>query len=138
LTIACAVRPGRRAASVIGLATALVLLTACGAGSGRSSSNGSVHGSGEAGSATPRGSGVLGLVTDEKGEPVPNASLTSDADTGRVAQSANVTGTDGRYFLPLPAGTWDVTIVAVGLQPARLEVTVSEGEQVERDVVLTR
>lgn len=126
--------PGRGAAAVIGAAVLLALLAACGAES--TTSGGSKGTSAGCGSATPVGSGVEGRVTDETGAPVPRATISSDAQSGRVAQSANVTGPDGRYFLPLPPGTWQVSIAAPGREPAEFEVEVSDGEQVRRDVVL--
>lgn len=116
------------------VAVLLALLGACGSES--SSPSGSTGTSAGSGSATPVGSGVQGRVTDETGAPVARATVSSDAASGRVAQSANVTGPDGRYFLPLPPGTWIVSIAAPGHDPAEFEVEVVDGEQVQRDVVL--
>ncbi len=126
----------RRSVTATWLAALMALLVACGSASS-SPSGVSASGSGSD-PAAPQGTGVRGRVTDEAGQPVLQASVSRDSSDGRVAQSANVTGADGRYFLPLPPGTWRVSIAKSGFRTAALEIEVVEGEQVEQDVVLVR
>lgn len=127
-------RAGRSAAATIGTVVLVALVGACGSES--SSSSGSTSSPAGSGSATPVGTGVQGRVTDETGAPVPRATISSDAASGRVAQSANVTDAEGRFFLPLPPGTWEVSVAAPGHEPTEFEVEVADGEQVQQEVVL--
>lgn len=70
---------------------------------------------------------ISGTVTDEKGEPLPGASVTYDKNG--TLQGA-VTDVDGRYRLkPLDAGKYDITYSYVGFKKEiHREVSVSSGQ----------
>ncbi len=75
---------------------------------------------------TPTGT-IAGTVTDQVGAVLPNVAITiTNKDTGasRVVQS----GADGTFSVPsLPAGSYDVLIVASGFQPIVTPATVTVG-----------
>jgi subtilisin family serine protease len=63
---------------------------------------------------------VTGAVVDAAGNPVPRASVTASGDTPRT-----VTGhTDGTFSLPLPPGSYTVTVAASGYRSTTRTVTV--------------
>lgn len=79
---------------------------------------------------------ITGVVTEESGRAVPNATVQALTENGRVAASTFTTG-DGRYALSVAAGSYDITVESVGYEAARTEgVTVTAGSTTRTDVVL--
>ena len=81
------------------------------------------------------------MVTDQSGAPIELANLTArpvdvDAPTGPVTQEANVTDVDGRFFVPLPPGTWHLEAEAPGYLPATQLVVVVGNAPATQHLVL--
>ncbi|RKR85791.1 carboxypeptidase-like protein, partial [Mucilaginibacter gracilis] len=75
---------------------------------------------------------VLGKVIDEKGEPLPGATI-KVIQTGQAIQSA----TDGTYQLSLVPGTYTLEVSFVSYQTKRItELIISEGKLTQLDVAL--
>ncbi len=93
-----------------------------------------------AGGAVVSRSGVGGRVTTAAGAPVATATISRSpvGSRGPVTQEVVVTDADGRWFWPLPAGTWEVSITAQGLRAAAERVTVAPDRRTTLDVVLQR
>jgi len=73
---------------------------------------------------------LCGRIVDTRDRPVPGATVAL-ADQGRVATA----GADGRFCMNAAAGLHELTVMAVGYEPARLQVRV-EGESSEALVTL--
>lgn len=85
------------------------------------------------------GTGVAGRVTTVDGAPVGMATLTAvpePAGRGPVRQEANVSDADGWFFLPLPPGTWAVTVTPPRQEAVTVTVTVPDRGAASSDVVL--
>lgn len=74
-----------------------------------------------------------GLITDEGGEPLYNATVVFDASKGL----AGTTDFDGLYAVDVPAGTYVVEVKYLGMQDYTFEITLSENEVITRDIVLS-
>jgi Carboxypeptidase regulatory-like domain len=125
----------------------LLVIAGCGDGGGArvsSGSDGNIAAPGgvpvESVPGVPTGvpTGVQGRVTNPAGEPVATASVVRAPvdSTAAVTQEAAVTDADGRYFWPLPPGTWEITISAPGLRTASRRVTVVDGQRARLDFAL--
>jgi iron complex outermembrane receptor protein len=83
-------------------------------------------------------SGVSGQVTDSaSGQPVYNALVTARGTAGGVAHASATTGTTGRYRITLPAGSYTISVAAIGYQARSGSVTVSAGALATLDFTLT-
>jgi hypothetical protein len=72
--------------------------------------------------STARAGRVSGIVTDEKGEPLPYASVFLKGTTqGTTANN------QGKYFLDLDIGTYTITCQHVGYARLEKEITVANG-----------
>ncbi|MEV0839457.1 carboxypeptidase regulatory-like domain-containing protein [Actinocatenispora sera] len=101
--------------------------------------NGTAGYDGPTGLGTPNGVGafryqspgeVTGTITDsDTGKPLSNADVTA---IGRHTR----TGTDGRYHLGLPDGSWEVTASIHGYQAKTVTVTVAGGQASTQDIAL--
>jgi hypothetical protein len=80
--------------------------------------------------APAQGGQVEGVLRSDSG---PVAGSVTVVETGRRYPVAD----DGAYLIGLPAGTWTLRGEATNHGSAEVEVTVSAGESVARDVVLT-
>jgi len=69
---------------------------------------------------------VQGTVMDPMRAPVSGAVVTATVTTAPVASAQ--TGTDGRFSLDLPAGTYTVTVSAPGFADVAERITVREGQ----------
>lgn len=79
---------------------------------------------GISGAAIAQTSGIQGLLTDEKGNPLPSASVT--VTQGGIQRGGNVTNFDGEYTVkPLDAGRYDVTFMYQGIQQTITGVIVN-------------
>lgn len=72
--------------------------------------------------------GVIGVVTDETGRVLQEATIAVTAGTAPVPEMAMVTNEKGEYIWVLPAGTFTLTVHKDGYQPQSKEVNVTEGE----------
>lgn len=72
---------------------------------------------------------VTGRVTDDKGAPLPNVSITI-----KGSNQGTVTGTDGSYSLNLPANAKTIVISAVGMQPKEIAIGNQGSINVSLDV----
>lgn len=85
-------------------------------------------------------SGVQGHVTAPDGTPISLAIVgvqAADEQTPPVPESATGTNQQGHYQRGLPPGNYTVTIYAQKFQPATKPFTVSLGQQVTVNFVLT-
>jgi iron complex outermembrane receptor protein len=76
---------------------------------------------------------LVGTVSEETGEPLPQANVVIDASKGQAA----VTDFDGKYEITLPAGTYTVTYRYIGKDEQKRTVTLADGEKKTLDVTLT-
>lgn len=75
---------------------------------------------------------ISGKVTDEKGEPLPGASVKIPG-SGKAIQ----TGIDGSYILPVPPGSYTVEISYISYQGKRVTgIEVKEGQTIMLNVSL--
>lgn len=74
------------------------------------------------------GTRVIGVVTDETGRVLQEATIAVTAGTAPVPEMAMVTNEKGEYIWGLPAGTFTLTVHKDGYQPQSKEVNVTEGE----------
>src|SRR5207253_7044654 len=79
-------------------------------------------------------SAISGVVTDESGSVVPNASVTvTQAATGLIRKVE--TSTSGEYVVPqLGPGRYEVAVQATGFQPATardVELAIAQRERVD-------
>ncbi|MFC2490206.1 MAG: SusC/RagA family TonB-linked outer membrane protein [Prevotella sp.] len=83
---------------------------------------------------------LRGTVTDENGEPLMGVSVSADGST-----PFTVTDADGKFSVPMPANTTQLTFTYVGMatqtinigQRSNFHITMSAGEQALKDVVVT-
>jgi outer membrane receptor for monomeric catechols len=76
---------------------------------------------------------LVGTVSEETGEALPQANVVIDASKGQAA----VTDFDGKYEITLPAGTYTVTYRYIGKDEQKRTVTLADGEKKTLDVTLT-
>ncbi len=72
---------------------------------------------------------IRGRITDEGSQPLSQATVNAG---GR----ATLTGTDGRYSISLPAGSYTVQVRMLGYAPGAKPVTVMAGETVDVDLTM--
>lgn len=73
---------------------------------------------------------IVGTVVDQVGAILPNATVTA-TNTATGANRVVQTGADGTFSMPsLPAGRYDVLVVATGFQPVASPVTLLTGSTV--------
>ena len=116
-----------RAAAGLG---GILALTACvGPGDAGGQSASSPVSSDDAPAAVPaEGRGVSGVVVGASGSPVAGALVVPAAQAGTTAaipEIAVITGADGRFFWPLPAGSYRLTAMIDGAEAASGDVTVA-------------
>jgi outer membrane receptor protein involved in Fe transport len=76
---------------------------------------------------------LVGTVTEETGDALPQANVVIDASKGQAA----VTDFDGKYEINLPAGTYSVTFRYIGKDEQKRTVTLADGEKKILDIQLT-
>lgn len=90
------------------------------------------------GDRRPRGPGIVGRVTTAAG-PVAGALVqvaSLDTPPAAVVELAVFTGADGRYYWPVGAGAWKVTVTAAGYRPGTGRADVGDREPATLDIVL--
>lgn len=75
--------------------------------------------------------GIKGSIRDSKGDPVPFASI--GVEKSAMGTMANA---EGRYSLPLPAGTYAIFFKCLGFQTLRKEVTIGSSSET-MDIILS-
>ena len=83
---------------------------------------------------------LRGTVTDENGEPLMGVSVSADGST-----PLTVTDADGKFSVPMPANTTQLTFTYVGMatqtinigQRSNFHIAMSAGEQALKDVIVT-
>jgi len=78
---------------------------------------------------------LRGTVRDESGAVLPGVTLTARHAQTNVSRSA-VTDPQGRYELPLDAGTYELEAVLSGFRPQAAEAVIAEGEARMLDLVM--
>jgi len=84
---------------------------------------------------------VQGRITAREGTPIAGAYVeprSLDRPRARIPDVGNVSGADGRYEWPLPAGTYEVSVSAEGYRRESRRVTLRAGETATLDFTLTR
>ena len=75
---------------------------------------------------------IAGTVVDEKGEPLPGASI-KIVETGNVVQ----TDVDGNYSLVLPVGTYTLEVSYISYQKQKItNIQVAEGKNTPLDIAM--
>lgn len=128
----------RRAGAWLAAVLLLVLTVAAGC---RDPQQAVVSSSDQATDAGSREEGVEGRVTSESGEPVADILVQAqslDQPSKPIPELGVLTGEDGRYFWPLSAGRYRISVSPEGYQPFSGDVTVEAGQRATLNLTLRR
>jgi hypothetical protein len=90
---------------------------------------------------TTIGEGVVGLVTTDRDAPIADAQILAkslDSNAPPIPERIVLTMSNGRYEWPLPAGRYELSVVAQGYPVHAGRVTVDSGQVSRLDFVLER
>jgi hypothetical protein len=79
---------------------------------------------------------LSGKVTDSAGNPIAEAQIIVSQGSVPAPEKVVLTTSAGLYEWGLPAGTFTMTVNAIGYQPVSKEVTITTGQTVTLDFVL--
>lgn len=79
---------------------------------------------------------LSGKVTDTTGNPIAEAQIIVAQGSVPVPEKVVLTTSAGLYEWSLPAGTFTMTVNAIGYQPASKEVTITAGQSTTLDFIL--
>jgi hypothetical protein len=117
----------------VSMGAILLLLTAC-AGSDEPVSNDDVQTPAVQGAITQ----VIGTVTDMDGNLLAEVGIAVTEGTAPTPEILMLSGEDGKYTWPLPAGTFTLTARKDGYKELSQEVVVKEGETTRLDFKLEK
>jgi len=117
----------------VGMGAMLLFLAGC-AGSDQSVSNDDVQTPAAQGAITQ----VIGTVTDMDGNPLAEVGIGVTEGTAPTPEILMLSGEDGKYTWPLPAGTFTLTARKDGYKELSQEVVVKEGETTQLDFKLEK
>jgi len=118
---------------IVGMGAIFLLLTAC-AGSDEPVSNEDIQTPAAQGAITQ----VIGTVTDMDGNPLAEVGIAVTEGTAPTPEILKLSGEDGKYTWPLPAGTFTLTARKDGYKELSQEVVVKEGETTRLDFKLEK
>jgi hypothetical protein len=81
---------------------------------------------------------VIGTVTDMDGNPLAEVGIAVTEGTAPTPEILKLSGEDGKYTWPLPAGTFTLTARKDGYKELSQEVVVKEGETARLDFKLEK
>ncbi|GER81039.1 conserved hypothetical protein [Candidatus Denitrolinea symbiosum] len=81
---------------------------------------------------------VLGTIADSEGNPLAEVGIAVTEGSTAVSEILVLSGEDGKYTWPLPAGTFTLTARKDGYKESSQEVVVKEGETTRLDFTLEK
>lgn len=79
---------------------------------------------------------LSGKVTDTAGNPIAEAQIIVTQGSVPAPEKVVLTTSAGLYEWSLPAGTFTMTVNAIGYQPVSKEVTITAGQSTTLDFIL--